>query len=372
MRDADSSPIRVGLIGYGYSGRTFHAPLIRSVPGLELRLVGSGDPSKVHADLPGMAVIADPMAVATSDAIDLIVVATPNETHAPLARAALGAGKHVVVDKPFTLGLAEARSLTSLASGQGRLLSVFHNRRWDSDYLSVRKAIADGLVGEVRHFESHFDRYRPEVRDRWREGAGPGSGIWYDLGPHLVDQALQLFGLPDRVTASFARLRAGAKADDWAHVVMEYPALRVVLHASMLVAGGSPRFLVHGDAGSVLKLEPDVQESQLVSGMTPGSPGWGRDPDALVIHGGGGTVGRTPAVDGDQRRFYRDIVEAIDGLRIDTADAMAAVAVMACIEAALASARTGTSLVPALTPDERDAFGVGAGSAAPDGTVRSG
>lgn len=356
MTDNGTPPIRVGLIGYGYSGRTFHVPLIRSVPGLELRLVGSSDPSKVHADLPGMTVVADPVAVATSDAVDLVVVATPNQTHSPLAKAALEVGKHVVVDKPFTLDLAEARSLAGIATRQGRLLSVFHNRRWDSDYLTVRKAIADGIVGDVRHFESHFDRFRPEVRDRWREGAGPGGGIWYDLGPHLVDQALQLFGLPDRVTANFARLRSGAKADDWAHVVMDYPLMRVVLHASMLVAGGSPRFLIHGDAGSVIKRQADTQEGQLLAGMAPGSPGWGRDPDALVIHGGGGTVGRMPAVDGDQRRFYRDVVEAIADGRIDPSPASDAVAVMACIEAAMISARTATASGLPFTAKERETF----------------
>ena len=162
------APIRVGLIGYGYAGKTFHAPLIRAVPALDLRVVGSRDPAKVRADLPGLDVVADPAAVAASDGVDLVVIASPNDTHAPLAQIALEAGKHVVVDKPFTLDLAKARGLVALARRQGRMLSVFHNRRWDSDYLSVRQAVAEGRIGRVRHFESHFDRFRPEVRDRWR------------------------------------------------------------------------------------------------------------------------------------------------------------------------------------------------------------
>lgn len=346
-----AAPIRVGLIGYGYSGRTFHAPLINSVAGLALRIVGSSDPAKVQASCPGPAIVADPFAVATSDAVDLVVIASPNDSHAPLARAALAAGKHVVVDKPLTLDLAEARALREAARSRGRLLAAFHNRRWDSDFLSVRKALDAGLIGRVRHFESHFDRFRPLVRDRWREGAGPGSGIWYDLGPHLVDQALRLFGLPVRLTASLAGLRAGARADDWAHVVLDYPGLRVVLHASMLVAGGSPRFLVHGEAGSLVKHRPDPQEGQLAAGLVPGAPGWGEDPDGLEIHDGTGTVTRRPAVAGDQRCFYRSVAETIARGTVDGA-ALEAVRVMGCLEAAFTSARTGASVALPLTPEE--------------------
>lgn len=345
--------IRVGLIGYGYAGRTFHAPLIRSVPGLDLRLIGSRDPARVAADLPGVAVSADPYGVATSDAADLVVIASPNDTHAPLAQAALAAGKHVVVDKPFTLALAEARALRAEAKRRGRLLAVFHNRRWDSDFLTLRAAIADGVIGPVRHCESRFDRFRPQVRDRWREGAGPGGGIWYDLGPHLLDQALILFGLPDRVTASLARLRPGARSDDWAHVVLAYPDLRVVLQASMLVAGGSPRFLAHGEAGSLIKHGADRQEQQLLAGLAPGAPGWGADPDSLEIHDGTGRVTHRPALAGDQRRFYRGVAETIARGSIDGTSALEAVRVMACLEAALTSARTGASVGLSLAPDER-------------------
>ena len=348
------APIRVGLIGYGYSGRTFHAPLISAVPDLDLRLVGSSDPAKVEADRPGLTVVADPFAVAASEAVDLVVIASPNDSHAPLARAALAAGKHVVVDKPFTLALAEARAVRAAAASRGRVLAVFHNRRWDSDFLTVREALASGVIGAVRHFESHFDRFRPRVRDRWRENAGPGSGIWYDLGPHLVDQAIQLFGLPDRVTANLGRLRPGASSDDWAHAVLDYPGLRVVLHASMLVAGGVPRFVVHGEAGSLIKHGPDPQEGQLLAGLAPGAPGWGEDPDGLEIHNGTGTVTRRPAVSGDQRCFYRAVVETIARGSHDDAAALEAVRVMACLEAALISARTGTSVAPAVARDERE------------------
>ena len=352
----DTAPIRVALIGYGYSGRTFHAPLIAAMDGLDLRLVSSRDGAKVGADFPGVGVLADPEAAATSDAVDLVVVASPNDSHAPLARAALAAGKHVVVDKPFTVDLAEARDLVAFAADRGRLLSVFHNRRWDSDFLTVRRAISDGEIGTVTHFESHFDRFRPEVRDRWRERAGPGAGLWFDLGPHLVDQALLLFGPPDRVRADLFRQRPGAEADDWAHVVLDYPRRRVVLHASMLAAGGTARFTVHGERGSLVKAGADPQEGQLVSGMRPGAPGWGEDADALAIHGADGIRRTRPAVAGDQRAYYAGIAAALSGAGAAPVSPAQATAVMAVIEAAPESARLGTAVGPAFSTAERSAW----------------
>lgn len=223
---ARDGPIRAGLIGYGYAGRTFHAPLISATGDLELVSVASSEAAKVLVDLPDVEIVRDPMVLAGAAGTDLIVIASPNETHVQLARTALNAGKAVVVDKPFTVDLADAHDLADQARRLGLLLSVFHNRRWDSDFLSVKQAIECGLVGRVTHFESHIDRYRPQVRDRWRENSGSGSGIWFDLRPHLVDQALQLFGLPDRVQANLAAQRTGAKTDDWAHVLLEYDCRR--------------------------------------------------------------------------------------------------------------------------------------------------
>ena len=202
-----SDAIRVGLVGYGYASKTFHAPLISGTPGLALTTVSSSDAAKVHADWPGAKVVSAAGELLNDPEIDLVVIATPNDTHFPLAKAALEAGKHAVVDKPFTVPLSQARELESLAKHCGRVLSVFHNRRWDSDFLTVRTLIDEGLLGEVCYFESHFDRFRPQVRQRWREQAGPGSGIWYDLGPHLLDQAVVLFGLPVSITVDLAQLR---------------------------------------------------------------------------------------------------------------------------------------------------------------------
>ncbi|WP_046656853.1 oxidoreductase [Lysobacter capsici] len=352
------APVRVALIGYGFAGKTFHAPLISATPGLSLGVVGSRDPAKVHADYQYMSVVDDPFAAATDPRVELVVIATPNDSHAPLARAALAAGKHVVVDKPFTLDLAQARELIALAKHHRRVLSVFHNRRWDSDYLGVKQAIEEGLLGSVVHFESHIDRYRPQVRERWREQAGPGTGVWWDLGPHLVDQALQLFGLPERVVASLATQRRDGQVSDWAHVLLDYGQRRVILHASMLAAGGSARFTVHGERGSLVKPRADQQEAQLLAGVVPGSPGWGADGDDLIFHDGEGSR-RLTTPSGDQRRYYMAVFDAIRERGDNPVTPTQALAVMAVLEAAVESAATGRATAPALDADERAAFSYG-------------
>lgn len=345
----------VGLIGYGYAGRTFHAPLIAAEPRLALTAVASSRPDVVRADLPHVAVHADPLAMMAQ--VDLVVVATPNDSHAPLAEAALAAGRHVVVDKPFALTLAEARGVVAAAESAGRLLSVFHNRRWDSDFRTVRDAIRGGLVGRATHLESHFDRFRPAVRDRWREREGPGAGVWFDLAPHLADQVLALWGLPDGVTASLVRQRPDAQADDWAHAVLDWAdGRRAMLHAGMLVAGGSPRFTVHGDGGSVVKRLGDGQEAQLLAGVRPGAPGWGEDADPLLAYAPDGTVREVPAAPGDQRGFYAGVAAALAGDGPNPVPPAQALAVMAVVEAGRVSAATGARVGLALTTAERAAF----------------
>ena len=347
------SAVRVALVGYGYAGKLFHAALVDATPGLQLSVVGSNRPDAVHADRPNVLVCTPEAAVTHAD-VDLVVIAAPNDRHAPLAEAALRAGKHVVVDKPFTTTLAEARHLARVARETGRLLSVFQNRRWDSDFLAVQAVLAGGAIGEAMHVEAHFDRYRPQVRARWREQAGQGTGIWFDLGPHLIDQALLLLGLPDAVSASFARQRPGAETPDWAHVVLHVGERRAILHASMLVAGGAPRWIVHGTRGSFIKRRMDQQEAQLLAGMEPGAAGWGADDDAGVLIDGAtsaATEVATPA--GDQRTYYAAMRDAILGRCANPVPPAQAVAVMAVLEAAVAAAETGTAVVPDLTDTER-------------------
>ena len=345
-------PLRVALIGYGFAGRTFHAPLIRATPGLSLAVIVSRDAAKVRADVPEASVVAS--FDEAIEAVDVVVIATPNDTHAPLATAALERRKHVVVDKPFTLDLAEARALATLAQGSGRILSVFQNRRWDSDFLGARAIIAEGVLGEIVHFESHFDRYRPEVRDRWREKPGPGSGLWIDLGPHLIDQVLQLFGLPRAISASLAEQRSGAQTDDWAHAVLDYGPLRVVLHAAVLVAGGVPRMAVHGTKASWIKYGLDVQESQLLAGVRPGDASWGVDPEPGHLYdGASGSRTERSVPPGDYRQYYVQLREAIRGHAENPVSPAQAVAVMATLEAASVSSRGGRVMLLPLTEEER-------------------
>lgn len=313
-----SSPLNVALVGYGYVGKTFHAPLIAATPGFALHTVVSSDPAKVAADHPDARVVADLADALADPAIDLVVVATPNELHAPQTLAALAAGKHVVVDKPFALDAAQAREMADAAGAANKLLAVFHNRRWDSDFLTLQRLIADGTLGEVVQFESHFDRFRPQVRDRWRERAGPGAGAWMDLGPHLLDQALVLFGEPLAIAADIGVQREGPMGrigtDDYFHVTLRYPTLRVILHGSLLTAASDLRMAAHGTKASFIKHGLDPQEAQLKAGMTPGASGWGRDSrhgvlttveDDVQVH----TPVR-PEVSG-YRQFYAGVREAI-------------------------------------------------------------
>ena len=335
----EKQPVRVGLIGYGYAGRTFHAPLIRSVPGLVLTHVGSNKPDLVQAELPG-STVCSAEDLTTHPGVDLVVIASPNDSHFPLAAAALSAGKHVVLDKPFTVTLEEARNLRKLAEQHRRLLSVFHNRRWDSEILATKAILDSGVLGDVSHYECHMDRFRPIVRQRWREDPGPGAGLWFDLGPHMIDQALYLFGLPTSVSANFGILREGGKTDDWAHVQLMYEAdrLRVILHSSLLVSGGGPRSTLHGTRASWVKFGADVQEQQLVSGMLPDDPAFGIDPyPGVVIYGESGRREEIAAPKGDQRKYYVDIRDAIQNQQPPSITARDAVAVMAILETSIRS-----------------------------------
>ncbi len=337
--------IRTALVGYGYAGRTFHAPLIQSTPGLQLVAIVSRNPAAVHADLPDVEALASADSALAADDVDLVVIATPHDTHVPLAKAALEAGKHVVVEKPLALAVDEAREIALLAERTGRVLSVFHNRRWDADFLGVRDVLAKGALGDLVHFESHFDRYRPVVRDRWRERPGRASGLWYDLGPHLIDQTLQLFGRPSRVTGHLAALRPGSETNDWAHVVLDYPRLRVVLHASMVVSGSPLRFALHGTKGSGIKHGLDAQEDQLKRGVSPASDEFGVDRDhAIFIDGETGAETAWALPRGDYPAFYRQVRDAIVSGAPNPVSSSDAVAVTELLETVVRSATEARSL----------------------------
>ncbi len=348
-------PVRVALVGYGRAGRTLHAPLIRATEGFELPVIASSRVNDIRADLPPATIIAPPRDAVAMPGIDLVVIATPHDTHASLARMALAAGKHVVVDKPIAASLDEARGLAASAAREGRLLSAFHNRRWDGDFMALREAVRGGMLGEVRHFESHFDRYRPRVAVRWREEAHPGSGVWWDLGPHLVDQALQLFGVPYWVLAVLARHRPEAQADDYAHVVLGYQGRTVVLHASMIAAANRPRFVVHGARGSWVKSGLDPQEVELARSVGVDAGAVPHE-SATWVDGATGVAVPVEIPRGDYRRYYVALLAALRHRQPNPVTPVEATAVVAVIEAAVRSSNTLRAQIPALTGDERLAF----------------
>lgn len=339
--------IRVGLVGYGYASKTFHAPLIAGTPGMELAAVSSSDAGKVHADWPIMTVVSDPQTLFNDPSIDLIVIPTPNDTHFPLAQQAMAAGKHVVVDKPFTVTLSQAQQLQQQAEQSGQLLSVFHNRRWDSDFLTLKTLLKDGALGEVVYFESHFDRFRPEVRQRWREQGGAGSGIWYDLGPHLIDQALQLFGKPQTLFVDLGELRPGSQSVDYFHAVLNYGQRRVVLHGTVLAAAETARYIVHGTQGSFIKYGQDPQEDRLKAGERLPQADWGYDMrDGVVTLSRDGILAEQPllTIPGNYPAYYAAIRDAISTADANPVPASEAIQVMEMIELGIESARQQKAL----------------------------
>jgi predicted dehydrogenase len=342
------------VIGFGFVSKTFHVPLLKGTEGYKITAVSSSRPADVKAVLPDVEVVSDPTALATHSDIDLVVIASPNESHAPLAEAAMHAGRNVVVDKPFTITVEQARHLGAVATERDVLLSVFQNRRWDSDFLTVQDVIRRGLVGRLALFESRIDRFRPEVRDRWREIPGPGAGLLYDLGPHLIDQTLLLFGIPESVQATLAKQRRGSRTDDFFQLVFRYGEMVATLGAGSLVAGGSPRFALHGEKASVVKMKPDIQEDQLRAGILPGARDWGLDPDdAIMYEGASGEKRAIRSARGDQRGYYVALREALLGRARNPVSPEQGATVMAIIEAALRSDAEGRRVVPELTIEER-------------------
>jgi predicted dehydrogenase len=314
---------------------------------MALAAVSSSDAAKVHADWPSVPVVSEPKHLFNDPNIDLIVIPTPNDTHFPLAKAALEAGKHVVVDKPFTVTLSQARELDALARSLGRLLSVFHNRRWDSDFLTVKRLLSEGTLGEILFFESHFDRFRPQVRNRWREQAGPGSGIWYDLAPHLLDQAVNLFGLPVSMTVDLAQLRPGAQTTDYFHAVLSYPQRRIVLHGTMVAAAESARYIIHGTRGSYVKFGLDPQEDRLKNGERLPQEDWGYDMrDGVVTRVEGEELVEETllTIPGNYPAYYAAIRDALNGTGENPVPASQAIQIMELIELGIESAKHRATL----------------------------
>lgn len=317
-------PLNVAVIGYGFGGRVFHARPIARTEGLRLAAIVSKRKAEIARAHPGVAAVSSPEAVFNDPTIDLVAISTPNAAHFPLAAAALAHGKHVVVDKPFTTTAKEARELARRAESAGKMLTVFHNFRWYADYLALKKLLDEGALGEIKYFESHFDRHAPEVPDAWREKPGPASGTWWDLGPHLVDQALQLFGKPRAVRADMAIQRDGGTAVDFFHVLLRYDSLRVVLTSCFVAPADDLRFVVHGTKASFIKHGIDCRD--------------GRDPHPGLMVMGDGVTKRVPALRADERAFYAAVRDAIAGAAPNPVPPEEAIAVIDILELADRSA----------------------------------
>ncbi|WP_344030302.1 Gfo/Idh/MocA family oxidoreductase [Streptomyces luteireticuli] len=354
------TPLRVGLIGYGTAGSFFHAPLIAATADLALDTVVTANPDRQHqvrAEHPGArtAATADELfARADAGELDLVVVASPNRTHVPLARRALESGLPVVVDKPLAATAAEAEELAALADERGLLLSPFQNRRWDGDFRTVRKLAEDGTLGRVLRFESRFERWRPHLKGGWRESGDPAEvgGILYDLGSHLVDQALTLFGPAETVYAETDARRPGAEADDDTFIALRHTnGVRSHLWMSAVTSQLGPRFRVLGSDAGYVKYGLDPQEAALREGLRPGEGPWGTEPQPAwgrlgagesPLTGGGEPV---PTLPGDYPAYYAAIARALRDGGQPPVTAAEAAATLRVLEAAKRSAAEGRTIV---------------------------
>jgi predicted dehydrogenase len=349
----DQAAVRVGLIGYGLAGAVFHAPLIASTPGLQLVSVVTGNPDRqvqARREHPGVGVLGHVSELwQAAGEHDLVVVATTNATHLPLGLAAVQAGLAVVVDKPLALTAAEGRSLVTAARERGVLLTVFHNRRWDGDLRTLRRLLAANALGPVHRFESRFERWRPAPRPgAWRELERPeaGGGLLLDLGSHLVDQALLLFGQPRSVYAEVDRRRAGVEGDDDVFIALQHPGgVRSHLWASALAAQVGPRLRVLGERGAYVKRGLDVQEEALRAGRRPTEPGWGREPpERWGRLGVDGQLREVETEPGAYQLFYAGLAEALRSGGPPPVDPDDAVAGLRILDAARQSAASGTTV----------------------------
>lgn len=356
--------IDVGLIGFGFSGRSFHAPVIHAVPGLRLAAILQRSGSEAAQLYPGARIVQSLDELLTMREVRLIVIATPNDTHYPLAHQCLAAGRDVVVDKPFTTTLKEAVELVRFAEERGRLLSVYQNRRYDGDFQAVQQIVSGGSLGRIVRFESNYDRFRPQLKQgAWRERSIAGAGIFFDLAPHLIDHALVLFGLPDAISADIRIERDNAVVDDSFDLTFYYPRdCRAVLRATMLAAAIRPRFVLLGTTGAYVKHRFDVQEPKLRAGSIP----WEEQPrqaeleensGILTLANADGTTvdRRIPPGPLDYRAYYANVRDAMLGRAQLAVSPQHALNVMRILELARESSER-RCMIPWRDSETRSAF----------------
>jgi len=358
-----SREIGVGVVGFGLGGRVFHAPFVSAVPGLKLAAILQRSGDEAAKAYPATKIVRSLDELLGDPAIELVVVSTPNETHFRMAMAALEAGKHVVIDKPFAATSDEAAELGWVAKSKGVLAIPFHNRRWDGDFVTVRKLLAEHAVGRLVTFESHFDRFRPIPRENtWKEAGNPANGLLMDLGPHLVDQCIALFGAPKTITASVRSDRDKTDIEDAFDICLGYTSehgegLLAWCRSSMLACDASPRFLLHGVAGSFKKYGLDPQEPALVAGAKVpriGDPAdwlsepqehWGTLTVAPVLADPGNLVKTlVKTLPGDYRNFYANIRDTINGAAELAIPSAAGLLTVRLLELARQSSREGRTL----------------------------
>jgi scyllo-inositol 2-dehydrogenase (NADP+) len=312
-----SRPITTALFSYGMSGEIFHAPFLSIHKGFQLKTVVERSQDKVRHRYPDVKSVKDKKEILTDASIELVVVNTPNETHFPFVKEALEAGKHVIVEKPFTVTSKEADDLIALAKSKNKILTVFQSRRFDGDFRTLQKVITEGMVGKIAEFEAHYDRFRNYIEpNTWKEELKPGTGILYNLGSHMLDQVMVLFGMPKEVYARVGIQRPGGSVDDYYDIRLTYDGFFAIVKSSYLVREQGPRYILHGVEGSFIKYGIDPQEQDLKDGKMPGGADWGKEDKAWWgkinstikgIH----VEEKIETLKGDYLDFYQNVYDAI-------------------------------------------------------------
>ncbi len=311
------TPIRVGITGFGMSAKIMHIPFLLCNPAYQITAILERRGHEAAKLIPGVQIVTSIEDLVSLSEVDVVVVATPNETHFAYAEKALLAGKHVIIEKPFTNTINEARVLIELSRRLGLVLTVYQNRRYVADFLTIKQLLDQKLLGDIVEFEARYDRYRPAlVAGSWKESGKLGSGVLYNLGSHLLDQTLVLFGHPKQLYADVRMIRPGVQADDYFDIQLYYDTFKVILKSSMLVREHGPRFMISGTKGSFIKYGEDVQEEMINQGVKPNTPDWGSDPESqwglLHTEKDGKVIRETyPSVKGGFGAFYENLYETL-------------------------------------------------------------
>jgi len=340
-----NNPLKTVLVGYGSVAEKMHGPLLNVCEGIDLAAIVERSGNRCLEKFPKVEVLKSFDEVISREDFDLVVITTPNEYHFPMAKGALESGKHVVVDKPVTVFADEAEELDKLAKAKGLICSVFQNRRFDGDFMTIQEIIERDILGEIIYLESHFDRFRPELRDNWRDEDVPGNGVTYDLGTHLIDQVVLQFGSPKSIYADIRKQRTGTIADDYFDISLDFGSFKARVTAGVLVNAPTPKFLLLGKKGSYQKFGLDVQEAAFKEGISPDDEDWGVESMDKF-----GTIYLEeesrpyPTIPGDYRIYYDNIASVARGEEELKVTLQQAISVLRIIEASFLSSKEKRSI----------------------------